>query len=67
MISREGASFIDTSREDDNESSSIGQENVCEMQNHPPQGCGTGDLREPEAQATARLIGEVSGGTYRWR
>jgi translation initiation factor IF-1 len=39
----------------------------CEMQDHPPQGCGPGDLREPEAQATARLIGEVSGGTYRWR
>jgi small subunit ribosomal protein S13 len=25
------------------------------MQDHPPQGCGPGDLREPEAQATARL------------
>ena len=53
--------------EGDDESSSIGQENVRKVQDHPPQGCGPGDLREPEAQAAARVIEEVSGGTNRRR
>src|SRR6185437_3087859 len=37
------------------ESQSVGQENVRQVQDHPPPGRGPGGLREPEAQAETGL------------
>jgi small subunit ribosomal protein S13 len=37
------------------ESTSIGQENLRQVQGHPSQGCGAGDLRELQAQTAAGI------------
>ena len=41
------------------ESSSVGQENVRQVQGHPPRRRGAGDLHQPETQAAARLRGTI--------
>jgi hypothetical protein len=43
------------------ESSFFGAENLYQMQDHQAQGSGSRDLREPQAQATARLNPVASG------
>ncbi len=40
-------------------STGIGQEDLRQVQGHPPQGCGAGDLREFETQAATGVIGAL--------
>jgi hypothetical protein len=39
------------------ESKSIGQENLRQVQGHPPQGSSAGDLRKLETQTASRIAG----------
>ena len=41
--------------EQNNESTIIGQEDLRELQDYPPQGRGARDLQKPQAQAAARV------------
>jgi hypothetical protein len=42
-----------------NEGSFVGEEDLFEVQDRTPWRCGEGDLREPEAQATAGMRLEI--------
>jgi hypothetical protein len=44
------------SKEEQNESQGIGQEDVRQLQGHPQAGSGESDLHQPEAQTAARLV-----------
>ncbi len=44
----------------DYEGFGLREDQVCQMQDHPPQGAGVRDLREPETQAEAGLRQSVS-------
>jgi hypothetical protein len=46
---------------EEHESSGERQENLRQMQGDPPAGRGAGDLRQPEAQAAARVVAEFAG------
>jgi hypothetical protein len=41
------------------ESAGIGKENLPQLQDHPPQAGGAGDLQGPATQATPGLNGEM--------
>jgi hypothetical protein len=45
----------------DYESTSIGQENLRQVQDHPSPGCGARDLHELETQAAARIKDKDKG------
>ena len=42
------------------ESTGIGQENLRQVQDHPPFGCRSGDLRHSQAQAASGLVSRAA-------